>query len=58
MLFIVGTVMVVMHDFTEKTLGLHIMQVFALTALLVFLPQWGNASAVAGSKLDPQRPWR
>ena len=60
MLFIVGTVMVVMHDFTEKTLGLHIIQLFALTALLVFLPQWGNAvqalvqsSILGGLGVDP-----
>ena len=60
MLFIVGTVMVVMHEFTEKTVGLHIIQVFALTALLVFLPQWGNAmqllvqsSIISGLGVDP-----
>ena len=60
MLFIIGTVMIVMHDFTEKTVGLHIIQVFVLTALLVFLPQWGNAmqslvqsSIINGLGVDP-----
>jgi hypothetical protein len=42
MLFIVGTIMFVVHGFTGKTLMLHMVRLFVLTALLVMLPQWGN----------------
>lgn len=42
MLFIVGTIMLVVHGFTAKTLMLHMVRLFVLTALLVMLPQWGN----------------
>ena len=42
MLFIVGTIMLVVHGFTGKTLMLHMVRLFVLTALLVMLPQWGN----------------
>ena len=42
MLFIVGTIMFVVHGFTGKTLMLHLVRLFVLTALLVMLPQWGN----------------
>jgi hypothetical protein len=41
-LFIVGTIMLVTHGFTGQTLMLHLVRLFVLTALLVFLPQWGN----------------
>jgi hypothetical protein len=42
MLFIVGTIMFVVHGFSGKTLMLHLVRLFILTALLVMLPQWGN----------------
>ena len=54
MLFIVGTIMLVVHGFNGKTLMLHMVRLFILTALLVFLPQWGNQvqSLVQTSILD------
>ena len=54
MLFIVGTIMFVVHGFNGKTLMLHMVRLFILTALLVFLPQWGNQvqSLVQTSILD------
>ena len=42
MLFIVGTILLVVHGFSAKTLMLHMVRMFVLTALLVMLPQWGN----------------
>ena len=42
MLFIVGTILFVQHGFSGKTLVLHMVRLFALTALLVMLPPWGN----------------
>ncbi len=42
MLFIVGTILFVQHGFSEKTLILHLVRLFVLTALLVMLPRWGN----------------
>ena len=42
MLFIVGTILFVQHGFSGKTLILHLVRLFVLTALLVMLPQWGN----------------
>jgi hypothetical protein len=62
MLFIVGTVLCVSHRFTEKTLMLHMVRLFVLTALLVLLPQWGNqiqqlvqSSILDGLGLDPSQ---
>jgi hypothetical protein len=54
MLFIVGTILLVTHGFTGKTLLLHMVRLFVLTALLVMLPQWGNQaqSLVQTSILD------
>ena len=54
MLFIVGTILFVVHGFSGKTLMLHMVRLFVLTALLVFLPQWGNQvqSLVQTSILD------
>jgi len=54
MLFIVGTILFVVHGFSGKTLMLHMVRLFILTALLVFLPQWGNQvqSLVQTSILD------
>lgn len=59
-LFIVGTIMLVTHGFTGKTLLLHMVRLFVLTALLVFLPQWGNqvqsllqSSILSGLGVDP-----
>jgi hypothetical protein len=54
MLFIVGTIMFVVHGFSGKTLMLHMVRLFVLTALLVMLPQWGNQvqSLVQTSILD------
>ena len=42
MLFIVGTILFVLHGFTGKTLMLHLVRLLVLTALLAMLPQWGN----------------
>ena len=60
MLFIVGTIMFVVHGFTGKTLMLHMVRLFVLTALLVMLPQWGNqiqqlvqTSILDGLGIDP-----
>jgi len=60
MLFIVGTILFVLHGFNEKTLMLHMVRLFILTALLVFLPQWGNqvqslvqTSILNGLGVDP-----
>ena len=39
MLFIVGTILFVAHGFNGKTLMLHMVRLFVLTALLVMLPQ-------------------
>jgi hypothetical protein len=60
MLFIVGTILFVLHGFTGKTLILHMVRLFVLTALLVMLPQWGNqaqqllqTSILDGLGVDP-----
>ena len=60
MLFIVGTILQVLHGFTGKTLILHMVRLFVLTALLVMLPQWGNqvqqlvqTSILDGLGVDP-----
>lgn len=60
MLFIVGTIMLVVHGFTGKTLMLHMVRLFVLTTLLVMLPQWGNqiqqlvqTSILNGMGIDP-----
>src|SRR5882672_10369866 len=60
MLFIVGTILLVLHGFTGKTLVLHMVRLFILTALLVMLPQWGNqvqslvqTSILNGLGVDP-----
>jgi hypothetical protein len=60
MLFIVGTILFVVHGFTGKTLMLHMVRLFVLTALLVMLPQWGNqvqqlvqTSILDGLGVDP-----
>ena len=59
-LFIVGTIMLVTHGYTGQTLMLHMVRLFVLTALLVFLPQWGNevqsllqSSILNGLGVDP-----
>jgi hypothetical protein len=60
MLFIVGTILFVVHGFSGKTLMLHMVRLFVLTALLVMLPQWGNqvqqlaqTSILNGLGVDP-----
>ena len=62
MLFIVGTILFVVHGFTGKTLMLHMVRLFVLTALLVMLPQWGNqaqqllqTSILDGLGVDPSQ---
>ena len=59
-LFIVGIILLVTHGFTGKTLMMHMVRLFVLTALLVFLPQWGNqmqsvlqSSILSGLGVDP-----
>jgi len=60
MLFIVGTILFVQHGFSGKTLVLHLVRLFVLTALLVMLPRWGNqvqqilqTSVLDGLGVDP-----
>lgn len=60
MLFIVGTILLVVQGFSAKTLMLHMVRLFVLTALLVMLPQWGNqaqqllqTSILNGLGVDP-----
>ncbi len=60
MLFIVGTILFVVHGFSGKALMLHMVRLFVLTALLVMLPQWGNqvqqlaqTSILNGLGVDP-----
>jgi len=62
MLFIVGTILLVVHGFSAKTLMLHMVRMFVLTALLVMLPQWGNqvqqllqTSILDGLGVDPSQ---
>lgn len=62
MLFIVGTILLVLHGFTGKTLILHMVRLFVLTALLVMLPPWGNeaqrilqSSILDGLGVDPSQ---
>lgn len=62
MLFIVGTILLVVHGFSAKTLMLHMVRLFVLTALLVMLPQWGNQaqqllqnSILDGLGVDPSQ---
>ncbi|MFO1501072.1 MAG: hypothetical protein U1G07_22225 [Verrucomicrobiota bacterium] len=61
MLFIVGTILFVTHGFNGKTLMLHLVRLLTLTALLVYLPQWGNqaqsviqTSIMDGLGVDPR----
>jgi hypothetical protein len=60
MLFVVGTILFVLHGFTYKTLMLHLVRLIVLTALLVLLPEWGNHaqellhnSILSGLGIDP-----
>jgi len=60
LLFIVGTILLVVHGFSGQTLMLHLVRLFVLTALLVMLPQWGNqiqqlvqTSILDGLGVDP-----
>ena len=60
MLFIVGTISLISRGFTGKSAAFHLVGIFALTGLLVFLPQWGNAiqsllqsSILNGLGVDP-----
>lgn len=60
MLFIVGTILFVLHGFSAKTMTLHFVRLMVLTALLVMLPQWGNnaqqllqSSILDGLGIDP-----
>jgi hypothetical protein len=62
MLFIVGTVLIVLHGFDGKTLALHMTRLFILTALLVMVPRWGNEvqslvqnSILNGLGVDPSQ---
>lgn len=62
MLFIVGTILLVLHGFTGRTLILHMVRLFVLTSLLVMLPQWGNeaqrllqTSILDGLGVDPSQ---
>jgi len=60
LLFIVGTILFVLHGFSAKRLTLHLVRILTLTALLVMLPRWGNqvqaivqASILDGLGIDP-----
>src|SRR5689334_12344443 len=60
MLFIVGTILFVLHGFKAKTMMLYLARLLILTALLVLLPEWGNraqellqGSILSGLGIDP-----
>jgi hypothetical protein len=60
MLFIVGTILFVLHGFSPKTIMLQLVRLLILTALLVLLPEWGNrgqellqGSILSGLGIDP-----
>jgi len=60
MLFIVGTILFVLHGFSPQTIMLHLVRLHILTALLVLLPEWGNRgqallqdSILSGLGIDP-----
>lgn len=60
MLFIVGTMLLVLHRLTEKALILHLLRLVVLVSLLVMVPRWGNAiqtllqnSILSGLGVDP-----
>lgn len=60
MLFTVGTILFVQHGFTQKTAAFYLVRLLALTALLVYLPDWGNqaqellqSSILSGLGVDP-----
>ena len=60
MLFIVGTILIVPHGFSAKSLALQMVRLLVLTALLVILPRWGNqvqqlmqTSILNGLGVDP-----
>jgi len=59
-LFVVGTISLVARRVSGKAAALHLLNTFALTSLLVFLPQLGNAvqsllqsSILSGLGVDP-----
>ena len=60
MLFVVGVMTTVAHGFSPKSLLRFLTRLTVLTALLVFLPQWGNTiqdlintSILSGLGIDP-----
>lgn len=60
LLFVVGVIFRVAHGFTPKSMTLFLVRVLVLTALLVFLPDWGNEiqevvkdSILDGLSIDP-----
>ena len=60
LLFIVGTILFVLHGFSAKRVTLHLVRILILTALLVMLPRWGNqvqaivqSSILSGLGIDP-----
>lgn len=60
MLFIVGTILRVLHGFSVKSLLFHFVRLILLVSLLVMLPRWGNAlqsllqnSILSGLGVDP-----
>jgi hypothetical protein len=61
-LFVVGVMVRVSHGFSNKTLFLFLVRLMILTALLVFLPKWGNSlqqtlqvSILDGLGVDPTK---
>jgi len=59
-LFVVGIIVFVAHGFTRRQLFRYLTRLLVLTALLVFLPDWGNAlqdllnnSILSGLGVDP-----
>jgi hypothetical protein len=60
MLFIVGTILFVLHGFKPNTIMLYLVRLLVLTSLLVLLPEWGNrvqellqGSILSGLGIDP-----
>src|SRR5438445_118573 len=60
MLFVVGIITTVIQGFTPKSVTRFLLRLLVLTALLVFLPTWGNtmqnilnSSILSGLGIDP-----
>ncbi|MGA9776646.1 MAG: hypothetical protein WBS33_00060 [Verrucomicrobiia bacterium] len=64
-LFIVGVIITVWHQASEKTVMNLLLRLLVLTSLLVYLPSWGNTlqtllqnSIISGLGVDPAQTWQ